>query len=262
MARSRKSRIRRNMFLLVVASLALALTNPVGRAQSPDAQPAPRLIAIDVPDESSYDARAERELLALANRARTQSDLPPLQMDSGLAQAARVHAAAMASRGQLSHQFSGEPGLAQRLAANCPLYLDEAAENAAFAESVDRAHAALLKSPAHRENLLHPSYNVVGIGIVRRGSTLYVVQDFGHSLPVYSSGQAEDLVAKTLSQLRDESNLPALQRRDSKTVQSEACSMGKQDLVRVSAAPRPAQGHFVVHYTTSLPQSLPSAASK
>src|SRR5580704_18966182 len=65
-------------------------------------------------DSSSYDAEAERELLDLANQARAQAGVNPLQIDDGLTQAARAHATAMAGQRQLSHQFAGEAELAQR----------------------------------------------------------------------------------------------------------------------------------------------------
>ena len=57
------------------------------------------------------------ELLDLVNRVRAKDDLQPFTMDLDLTKAARLHATAMAQRQQLSHQFSGEPELGQRLAA-------------------------------------------------------------------------------------------------------------------------------------------------
>src|SRR5262249_2971786 len=132
-------------------------------------------------EQPSFDAIAEKDLLDLANRARAQAGLAPFRTDPGLTHAARQHAAIMAEHQELSHQFSGEPELSQRLATNSLLYIIEAAENVASADSADRAHDGLMHSPHHRENLLHPSYNVVGIGVVRRGDQLYVVQDFADS---------------------------------------------------------------------------------
>ena len=108
-------------------------------------------------DSSPYDAEAEHELFDLANQARAQAGIAPLQMDDGLTQAARAHAAVMAGQRQLSHQFAGEPSLAQRLAANCTLHLDRAGENVSAAGNVEQSHQGLMHSPPHRENLLNPA---------------------------------------------------------------------------------------------------------
>lgn len=262
-ARARSDLAATAMLLLIISSLVLALADPAvsDGLPSPQTPHAPAVAAYRA-SQPTVDARAERELLVLANRARARIELAPLRMDPGLTQAAREHATLMAARGQLSHQFSGERDLSQRLAASSELYLDEAAENAASADSPDRAHAGLMSSATHRENLLHPSYNVVGIGVVRLGSTLYVVQDFGHSLPVYTAQQAEELVAKSLNAIRGDANLPALQRRENTTAHSEACSMGQQDLLRTAGAAKLNPGHYVVRYTTMQPQTLPSSAAK
>jgi len=210
------------------------------------------------PNDSSYDAEAERELFDLANQARAQAGIAPLQMDEGLTQAARAHAAEMAGQQQLSHQFAGEPSLAQRLAANCTLHLDQAGENVSLAGSVDQSHQGLMHSPPHRENLLNPAYNVAGFGVVRTGFSLYVAQDFGHSLPAYSPRQAGGLVSGTIARTRRESNLPQLQWMDSDAAQAAACSMARADSLK-TPAPR---GAYILRYTTAQPEALPAAAAK
>jgi uncharacterized protein YkwD len=233
---------------------------PVKDPQSPPAnvrnlasaqQPSPN-------DSSPYDAQAERQLFALANQARAQAGVAPLQMDEGLTQAARLHASAMAAQHQLSHQLAGEPAMAQRLAASSALHLDKAGENVAVANSVEQSHQALMHSPPHRENLLDPGYNVAGFGIVRSGSALYVTQDFAHSLPSYSPRQAGGLVTGTIARLRRESNLPQLQWVDSDTAESATCSMARTDSLKAVSA----RGSYVVRYTTEQPEIVPDAAAK
>ena len=76
-------------------------------------------------DSSPYDAEAERELFESGEPGAGAGRIGALQMDDGLTQAARAHAAAMAAQQQLSHQFASEPSLAERLAANCTLHLDQ-----------------------------------------------------------------------------------------------------------------------------------------
>ena len=130
----------------------------------------------------------------------------------GLVKAARAHAAEMASRKELSHQFSGEPALTQRIWANSALHLDREGENVAIATTADDAHQALMASPPHRDNLLSPSFNIAGVGVFRKDNRIYVAQDFGDSLPSYSVKQAQELVAESVEQLRAQAKMPRLQR--------------------------------------------------
>ena len=207
-------------------------------------------------DASPYDSADERGLLDLANKARAQAGVPLLQMDDGLTQAARAHAATMAAQQQLSHQFSGEPSLAQRLAVNCTLHLDRAGENVALAGSVDQAAENLMHSPPHRENLLNPGYNVAGFGVVRSGSSLYIAQDFGHSLPAYSPRQASDIVSGSVARARRDANLLQLRWIDNNAAPAAACAMAKADSLNA-----PAQtGRHILRYTTMQPEVLPDSA--
>ena len=162
------------MFRVAVAWIAMIVVSGLSVAQTPaKVLPAQQ----PSPNNSSYDVEAERQLLILANQARAQAGVGRLQMDEGLTQAARAHAVEMAERQQLSHQFAGEPALAQRLAANCALHLDQAGENVAYAGSAQQAQESFMHSPPHRENLLNPAYNVAGFGVVRVG--IFVVRGAG-----------------------------------------------------------------------------------
>lgn len=51
------------------------------------------------------------------------------------------------------------------------------AENVGFASSVAKAQDVLMASSAHRTNILG-SWSYVGVGVARRGSTVFVVQVF------------------------------------------------------------------------------------
>ena len=211
-------------------------------------------------DSSTYDAQAEGELLELANRERSRAGLTKFKPDSGLTKAARQHATVMAQRQELSHQFPGEPDLAQRLAANCKLYLVEAAENVAYAETADRAHDGLMHSPPHRENLLHPSYNTIGIGVVHRGDTLYVVQDFGNSLATLSGEEAEDAIAQSIDHQRASGRLSKLKRLDSASAHKQACAMAEGDSLKSPA--QAAEGRHILRYTSIQPGTLSVQSSE
>jgi uncharacterized protein YkwD len=251
------------MFRVPTAWLAVFLLGGAAPVKDPKSPPAKVLNVVSAQrpspnDSAPYDAQAESELFNLANQARAQEGLAPLQMDEGLTQAARAHAAAMAAQPQLSHQFASEPSLAERLAANCALHLDRAGENVSVASSVEHSHQGLMHSPPQRENLLNPGYNVAGFGVVRAGNSLYVAQDFAHTLPAYSPRQAGGLVSGSIARLRREANLPPLHWMDSDAAESAACSMARADSLKTVSS----RGSYIVRYTTAQPEVLPDAATK
>jgi uncharacterized protein YkwD len=213
-------------------------------------------------EQSSYEGPAERELLARANQSRAEASLSPLKMDACLVLAARRHAVLMAAREQLSHQFPDEAALSDRLTTDCTLRLDGMAENVAYGMNAAGVHDGFMHSPHHRENLLHAAYNVAGIGVVRRGSTLYVVEDFGHTLPALSAQGAIDVIAQSVQKIRAHSKLPRLERKDGSAAQSEACTLAQANSLRVPAPEQPGQVRYIVRYTSLDPQNLPSAAAK
>ena len=247
--------------LIALIALSLASGNAPAKGTRPQT-PRLRTVAISLASPLSTtpaeDRDAEQQILNLANQARQQAGVAPLQEDAGLTQAALAHAQAMADQQQLSHQFSGEPSLADRLAINTNLHLDRAGENVAYAATVDRVQAVLMASPPHRENLLNAGYNVAGIGVTRVGDTLYVTQDFGHGMPAYSAGTSADMVAASVNRLRGQDGLPAMQLLDAGAAQAAACAMANLESLN---APVP-KAYYVIRYTSMQPDSLPPSAGK
>lgn len=123
---------------------------------------------------------AEQYLIAAANQERATQGIAPLKSDPALSAAARNHAAAMAQHQNISHQFSGEPGLFERIQQYSPSF-DAVGENVAYAPTVDRIHTGWMNSAGHRANLLNPSYNAIGVAVLVTGREIYAVEDFGHS---------------------------------------------------------------------------------
>jgi uncharacterized protein YkwD len=211
---------------------------------------------------SDYDPEAEQVLLDLANQARAQAGAPRLTLDAGLSRAARAHAEAMFAARQLSHQFEGEPSLPQRLAAATHTQLDQEGENVALDSDAGQAQRHLMLSPPHRANLLNPAYNVVGLGVVRSGGRLYIVQDFGHALTNYSAAEVKDLIAATVAQARHHANQPDLARRDLPTVDDAACSMAQADKLNTIPIHQLAQLYTVLAYASPHPETLPANAGR
>jgi uncharacterized protein YkwD len=209
-----------------------------------------------------YEFQVEQDLLQLANQSRQRAGAPTLVIDSGLTAAARAHAQAMLEANQLSHQFAGEPTLVQRLASTTRLQLDQAAENVALDYSAQGGHEHLMLSPPHRANLLNPAYNVVGLGVVRSGNRLFIVEDFAYALPTYSLGDVKGHIAGAVNQMRHDSGRPPLPRHDLANADEAACSMARAD--RLGTRPeRDLAGRFtVLTYTTLRPDNLPSQGSR
>jgi uncharacterized protein YkwD len=214
----------------------------------------------DIPFDNE-EFQTEQQLLALANQSRRQAGVPALKLDSGLSNAARVHAQTMLEARQLSHQFRGEPSLPQRLASATPLLLDRQGENVALDYDAQHGHEHLMLSPPHRANLLNPAYNVVGLGVVRSGDRLYIVQDFGHALPNYSSAEVKDRVALALNQMRHQSRRPGLPRFDLAEADGAACSMAQADKLGTSPVRKLAERSTVLTYTSLHPEALPRQAT-
>ena len=223
-------------------------------------KPASAAVA-DIPFDD-FDLQAEQLLLDLANQSRAKAGAPALTMDAGLSRAARVHAQAMFEARQISHQFDGEPSLPQRLAAATRLQLDQEGENVALDYDAEHGHQHLMLSAPHRANLLNPAYNVIGMGVVRSGDRLYIVQDFGHALPNYSAAEVKDRIATEVSAMRRQAQQPELLRRDLATADDAACSMAKADKLGTLAVHELAQRYTVLTFTSLHPEALPAGAAQ
>ena len=245
-------------FGLVAAQPALHLVAAPAPGQSQQASLQPvAAISADIPFHAD-EYQTEQQLLTLANQARRQVGVPALKVDAGLSNAARMHAMSMLEARQLSHQFRGEPALPQRLAATSPLILDHAGENVALDYDAQHGHEHLMLSPPHRANLLNPAYNVVGLGVVRGGDRLYIVQDFGHALPTYTATEVKDRVTAALIQKRHQARRSQLPRRDLAEADGAACSMAQADRLGTTPVLQLAERSTVLTYTTLHPEMLPS----
>jgi uncharacterized protein YkwD len=246
--------------LITAISLHLVPGTAMPKAATP-ANTAPQSSWQQVAPDSAvtYDADAERHLLDLANADRARAGLAPLKMDDGLVRAARAHAVEMATQEEISHQFADESALTQRISAHSDLHLDREGENVAVAPDADDAHAALMASPPHRDNLLSANFNVAGIGVVRRGSRVYVAQDFGSSVAKLSVQKAQELVEESVEQLRAQANMPRLARVSSQSAESSACAMAHADSLSAASPP---PGAYMLRYSSMHPETLPSNISK
>jgi cysteine-rich secretory family protein len=208
--------------------------------------------------EDSYLRQAEQQIFRLANESRKDAGVEELQWNEQAAEAARAHAKLMAEKQALSHQFSGEPALRERMGAT-GLRFDSVAENVADAGSPDEVHKTLMNSPPHRQNLLNPKYNSLGIGVAYSGDQFYVVQDFAHALPTRTATEVEDEIISDFNRLRVSHGLPVINAAKSEELRTLACE-GKQRQVHardvMAAAPGASR---VMAFTTVDPSTLPES---
>ncbi len=209
-----------------------------------------------------YDSAAEQQFVDLVNAERAKHGLGKLEIDERLTEIARKHSALMSQRHQLSHQFAGEPDVRARVAAT-GMRFNYSGENVAYdSRGVDAAHEGLMNSPPHRENILRPQFNAIGVGVIRSGDILFVTEDFAHKLPEVSLNQAEQVIAASFARLRTQSGAKPLPRIDQPGLRQRACDLAAHDQlspVRV----RPVKGvKNVVVWTATELEDLPPSMLK
>lgn len=169
----------------VVFGLAFGLAEAGSAASIPSPLPRPTL-------------NSEQSLLEAANRERIARGIAPLRFDPVLAEAARFHVLQMAARGDISHQFPGEPDLSRRGAA-AGAHFSLISENVAEAPRASMFHELWMHSKGHRENLLDPQVDAVGIAVVSRDGQFYAVEDFASTVETASFDQQEAAVSHVLA---------------------------------------------------------------
>lgn len=201
--------------------------------------------------EPSWEAR----MLEQVNRERDRAGLPPFRHEPRLDDAAAGHTRRMAERGTLSHQLRGEPPLRARIAAT-GLRFNAVGENVGYSTNVEDLHSNLMDSRAHRENLLSPRYNAIGVAIERAGNRYYVTQTFARTTSGASVSDAGRALADAIERHRRRRGLPAVDVVPSRSLATAACEMARRDDVDADLVPnQPGQRHVVV-FTTFEPGEL------
>ena len=142
-------------------------------------------------------ASRARHIAELTNRDREAHGLDALQWNDSLAAVAQAHAERMAEESELSHQYPGEGNVGQR-AARAGVHFRAIAENIATGFSHEQIEQEWMHSPPHRRNILDPTLNAIGVGVVERGGTFYVTEDFAEANEKLYASQVERKVAGLL----------------------------------------------------------------
>lgn len=123
---------------------------------------------LDLPEGIAVweDPEAEAMMLRLLNQERAVAGLKPVRADDSLRVVARAHSAEMFRLKYFAHEspVTGTPFDRLRKAG---IRYDMAAENLAYAPTVEVAHRGLMNSTGHRRNILTPEFTKVGIGVMQ-----------------------------------------------------------------------------------------------
>jgi len=177
----------------------------------------------EAPQKSELLARPapeiiEDSLLVLINEERGKQGLPGLRLSPALTQLARKHSQDMAARDKLSH-LSREGGAYLDRLVGEGFFFGRMGENVARSETFASRwiHQSLMDSPEHRENILDPAFDEVGIGVVDQGKTCYfITQDFIQSLETTSVEEARKAVVSKILAIRLEHKLPPIKITENK----------------------------------------------
>lgn len=114
-------------------------------------------------------ASDEQRFVELINSERRSAGAGPLEVHPDLVEGARRHAERMAAEGRIFHnQNLGDVTDGWKLLG----------ENVGRGGNIETLHQAFMDSPGHRDNLLNPVYDLVGIGVVWSEGIPYVVEVF------------------------------------------------------------------------------------
>jgi len=140
---------------------------------------------------------AAEQLFALANQTRAQAGAGRLAWDPALAAAALNHCRRMAYEGPIAHRYNGEADLASR-AGQAGAHFELIEENVAVGPTASMIHNEWMHSPGHRENLLNPEVDRVGVAVVASRGVLYAVADYEHGVESLNGREVEARIAGML----------------------------------------------------------------
>ena len=141
-------------------------------------------------------------LLEHANHERMKRNLVPLEPYTDLISLALRHSQDMASHRNLTHLSTTGQSYLERVV-DAGFYFIKIGENVAVSETFrdDIIHQELMSSPEHRENILDPDFDRIGIGIVYKEKKYYITQDYLQSLKILGIEEAEKAIQNEINGL-------------------------------------------------------------
>lgn len=114
---------------------------------------------------------AERSFASKMNQERRERGLGTMKLDPELSRVAMKHTREMTSNNTLYHTTTS--ALTRRVTNWVTL-----GENVGVGAEVSTLHSAFMASPAHKDNVLHSSFNNVGVGVGQGGGRMWVTVIF------------------------------------------------------------------------------------
>lgn len=125
---------------------------------------------LQIPTDSSTGSSFEQQVLDLTNAERVKAGLAPLRWNWELARVARFKSQDMRDRNYFSHN-SPTYGSPFTIMKNFGIKYTAAGENiAAGYTSAQAVVRGWMNSPGHRQNILNPNFNQIGVGYAAGGS--------------------------------------------------------------------------------------------
>jgi uncharacterized protein YkwD len=214
--------------------------------------------------QDDLDKTVTARFLPAMNQMRTSAGLAPLtDDDTRISDAARLHLAEFMRTQQISDQYEGEPGLAERLGlAQVPQAA--AGEMMFIIPEAEIPASDLLQTESVKRVLLNPKFQQIGFAAAKVGPQTYVVSNLVQPLRMLSIGEVEGLLVQSLQSLRAGQKQPQFKTPDMSRLRGVACDMAKKDSIKAppmnpyagyTGAPSTNVRNFT--YTTVDPGRLP-----
>ena len=157
----------------LAALLLLAVITVVPTVPVPPELPIPAMTAAAATtDNRCWNFKpSEKGFTRKINGARGNGGLGKLSLDPELSKAARVHTKEMVTKAELYHTPTDS---LKRRVTNWVML----GENVGVGGTVSSLHEAFMNSQGHRDNVMHPLYRHVGVGVSKSGDRMWVTVIF------------------------------------------------------------------------------------
>ncbi len=207
---------------------------------------------LDLPSGKEDLLFLERKLFELINEERQSRGLPLLTFSPDLSQLARAHSKDMASRGRIHHSSTDGRSYRDRVV-NEGYYFIALGENVAFSEGFlpELIHQSLMESQGHRENILDPNFDEVGIGAVfKKNKGYFIAQDFRRSPVLRDEMEVQREIQRDINDLRRKNFFVPLSFLPDADHYARRCSLNRIEGRRPPPLP-PNFGNTQYHFITS-----------
>lgn len=154
------------------SKIAIGLMYPISYTKLPE------LPKLNDAQQKQVALAYEKVNLDLLNVSRLRAKLPAVSWDGQVAAVARAHSNEMAQQNFFNHTSPSTGSPFDRLK-QAGIRYSFAGENIAYGQLDGiEAHMSWMNSAGHRQNLLHPSFKQLGVGVVLKDGRPYYTQNF------------------------------------------------------------------------------------